>query len=241
MSHNLVTSHSLLQDALEQLVPEESLSNAQSHFNQIEIVKNLLESKKQNFAESVLLITKRVIDLQAQIEGFKILSGTNKLDMGNHNIKKVLRNILYSFNDDFNRNNIELRWHIDFDLAEKYPLKIDYKKLNVALHHFFNNATKYTRPNSYIDITYDPINRILSFGMMSVKIEPNEVKDIFTLRFRGKNASKIQSGDGVGMYMVKKALDLLKANIEVEPNYSKHEEGINGVKYTFNSFIIKFS
>ena len=114
LSHNLITSHSLLQDALGQIVPEESLSNAENHIDQINIVKDILLKDNQGSAESILSISKRVVDLQAQIEGFKILSGNNKLDIGNHNIKKILQNILYPFYEDFNNNHVQIRWHIDY-------------------------------------------------------------------------------------------------------------------------------
>ena len=240
LSHNLVTSHSLLQDALEQIVPEESLATAENHSVQIEIVKKLLDADKRNSAESVLVIAKRVVDLQAQIEGFKILSGNNKLDIGNHNIKKVLHNILYPFYEDFNKNNIEVRWHIKHEIKDENTIRTDYKVLNVALHHLLNNASKYVLPYSYIDICYNPEEKTLSFEMISIRIERDELKKIFDLRFRGRNVLDSEPGEGVGKYMVKKALDLLNADIIVEPNYSISQEGLNGTKYNFNKFVIKF-
>ena len=77
--------------------------------------------------------------------------------------------------------------------------------------------------------------------MMSIRIEPDELEDIFELRYRGKNVRNIEAGDGVGMYMVKKSLDLLKAVMLVEPNYKVEKKDMQSNRYTLNKFTIKFS
>lgn len=240
LSHNLITSYSLLQDALGRIIPEEGLAKAENHAEQINIVEKILNSNQQLSAEALLAVVKRVADLQAQIGGLKILSGNNRLDLGNHNIKKVLQNIIFPFYEDFKKNNITIRWRIDYDLAELHQIKTDYKILNVALHQLLNNAVKYTMPYSHIDISFDDDERRLIFDMDSIKIEPDEIDRIFELRYRGKNVKKIDAGEGIGMYMAKKALDLLNVTILVHPKYENEQADILQNKYTRNKFILVF-
>lgn len=240
LSHNLITSHSLLQDAVWRIIPEVSLVDAENHSSQIDIVKKLLEANQQKSAESILAIVKRVVDLQAQIEGFKILSGNVHLDFGNHNIKKVLQNIIYPFYEDFRKNNINIRWYIDYDKSEINPIKTDYKILNVALHHILNNAVKYIMPYSYLSISFDNDTKTLTFEMISLRIEPYELDKIFEFKYRGKNVKKIDAGEGIGMYMVKKALNLVGAKILINPDYDKEQADVYNNKYVLNKFLIIF-
>src|SRR3989344_434365 len=101
LSHNFITNQSLLQDAIERVIPEKSLARAENHQEQIEIIKNIIENDKQQTAKSFLSVIKRVNDAQAQLEGLKLLNGDVKLDFGSHNIKTVLENIIYPFYSDF--------------------------------------------------------------------------------------------------------------------------------------------
>ena len=238
-SHNLITTHSRLQDAVESVIPERSLASAQDHAEQIIIVKTLLEEDISHAAEALLNIVKRVVDLQAQIEGFKILSGGRKLDIGEHNILKVLQNIIHPFYADLLSNNVSIKWHIDPALAELKQIKTDYKALNVILHHLLTNAVKYTKPYSCIDINFDFGELELSLSMKSIRIEQDELLKIFEMTYRGGNVPAGFAGEGVGMYVVKRAADFLHLSISVQPDYSAHNDETDGVRYCPNTFILK--
>jgi light-regulated signal transduction histidine kinase (bacteriophytochrome) len=239
-SHNLITAHSLLQDTIEKIIPEFTLVNAENYYEQVNIVKNILIKDQQTASEGFLSIIKRSVDIQAQIEGLKILSGTKQINIGKHNIDKALKNIVHPFYDDFNKRNIEIKYHIDFDDADDNPLETDYKILNMALHHILNNAIKYTLPYTPLHIGFDSKTRTLYFEMMSVKIENDEIDKIIELGYRGRNIDKNDPGEGVGMYMVKKALDLINATIKIESDHNTETKDIFNKKYTKNKFLINF-
>ncbi len=240
LSHNLITTHAHLQDIVENIVPAEKLAQAKDHFAQLEIAKNYLIEDTEASADALLGVIKRVVDLQAQIEGFKILSKQRKLDLGDHNILKVLENIIHPFYQDFLSNNIDIKWHIDSSITEKYKLRTDFKVINVILHHLLTNAVKYTRPYSCIDINYYPENRELVFSMRSIRIEQDEIEKIFDLQYCGKNVPQSLAGEGVGMYMVRKAADLIGIQVKVQPDFQARIEEIESVKYTPNKFKLKF-
>mgnify|MGYP001558524739 CR=1 FL=1 len=239
-SHNLITAHARLQDAVESIVPEESLASAEDHFAQISIAQQFIQKDTSRSADAFLNILKRVVDLQAQIEGFKILSGDRKLDIGDHNILKVLQNIIHPFYLELLSNHVNIRWQFDHDFAEINKIRTDYKVLNVILHHLLTNATKYTKPYSVIEIDFNIERSELTFSMRSVRIEWDELQRIFELGYTGKNVPVALAGEGVGMYMAQKACDLLGLKVLVEPDYSAHiDQTDDGTKYSPNKFILK--
>jgi signal transduction histidine kinase len=238
LSHNLITSHGKIQGEIESVVLE-PLTKYKTHLEQKDKIKQLILSDIENAAESMLQISKRVIDMQAQIQGFRMLSEAIKLDQGQHNIKRLLLNILYPFYQDFDEAYVNIHVNIDDEIAENNSIVLDYKIFNVVLHHFLNNAVKYTKPHSKILIYYLPEERGIVFSMDSVKIEKDELKTIFNLGVSGKHAGNL-AGDGVGMYMIKKGLTIMGGKIEIEPDYRNHSN-VDGIEYVRNVFKIFLS
>jgi signal transduction histidine kinase len=74
--------------------------------------------------------------------------------------------------------------------------------------------------------------------MVSISIDPDEEEAIFIENIRGKNV-KDSDGTGIGMYIAKKALKFMKANIYARNN--GHLCEIEGIKYSRNVFTIEFS
>lgn len=238
-SHNLITTHSRLQDEIESIVPENKLARATNYREQIEFVKESVVSDINDVSESIFEIAKRIIDLQAQITGFKVLSGEIKPDIYPQNIKKVLQNIIYPYYDDFKKREIDIKLWIKEEDAMLSFISLDYKLFNIALHHFLNNAVKYGLPKSYIKILYDPKNKCVSFDMMSLKIDENEKDNLFKLNISGKNAQGL-AGEGIGMYMIKKSMDLLNARLEIDIG-SRNEVTFQDRIYNRNIFNFNFN
>lgn len=236
LRHNLVTTHTKLQGEVESVVPESELMRCEQHSDQIDLVKKSILSNTENTVDAFLEIIKRVVDLQAQIKGFEILEGEVDLDIGIHNIKRVLLNILYPYYEEFKKVNVSIYINIPSDSSDQYSINIDYQIFNIAMHHFLNNIIKYAKPYSKVTISFDESSRILKFSMLSIKINKDELKSIFELRTSGKNVGEL-AGDGVGMYMVKKALFLLNSRIEILPDYHEYET-IQNIPYVRNNFLI---
>ena len=233
-SHNLITAHAKLQGEIESVISGRELSRCKTHQEQLNKAITAVSTDIDGTSNSILQMMNRVVDLQAQIEGMKMLSGNFKLDFGYHNIKKVLLNILYSFYEDFENIGVDVRMHISDDLAEKNQVRLDYKIFNVALHHFFNNAVKYIEQYSKIDITFNKKSQVLEFRMWSTKIDKDELMEIRRLGVSGRNAGK-NAGYGVGMYMIDKSLELLGGRFEIHSDWQKHKV-VNETQYTLNSF-----
>ncbi len=238
LRHNLVTTHTKLQGEVGSVVSESELMKCEQHSDQVDFVKKSILSDTQKTTDAFLEIVKRVVDLQAQIKGFEMLEGKVDLDIGTHNIRKILLNILYPFYKELKEANISIYVNIPTDTSEIYSIQCDYQVFNIAMHHFINNIIKYAKPYSKVSITFNQDQKTLMFSMLSIKINKEELKTIFDLKISGKNVGEL-AGDGVGMYMVKKSLNLLGASMEVSPNYNEHETA-QDIHYIRNNFIIYF-
>ncbi len=232
--HNLVTTHAQLQGEIESIIPEVSLIDAENHSQQLAIAREAVRKNPGVAAEALLEILKRTGDLQAQIHGLRILTNDVAPDFAVHNIEKVLFRIIQPFLEKFHEANLDIRVHAKN--AEERKVVLDYRLFNVAMHQFLSNAIKYAKPNSYIDITFDIETTELQMTMISVQIEPGELEKIFEFGESGINARAF-SGDGIGMYMIKKALEIMNTEMKIFPDPA-YQENIYGVPYCKNIFTI---
>lgn len=118
----------------------------------------------------------------------------------------------------------------------------DYESVGVALHHLFLNAVKYSMNDTPLHIKFpceDGIPRI-ELEMISLPIEQNEIESLYDEGYSGKAARKLSlSGDGSGMGIAKKLLQLNGAKITVVaglPEFSRL-----GTEYARNKFTVEFA
>lgn len=189
-------------------------------------------------ADIICYLNKRVAEIDAHIEGFDVLYMGDQLDVNleSVNIKKVLLSICAPFLADFSKKGVDINFIIKDIYANENKIKLDYKMFNLAFCNFFDNAIKYSKPYTPIQITFIKNDNlfILEISMMSLRIDQDELNLIFDEGYSGKNAT-YDAGDGIGMSVMKKALALTGMNIEVFPDYSE-SENIGGKKYVKNIF-----
>jgi K+-sensing histidine kinase KdpD len=132
------------------------------------------------------------------------------LDFKHYPIRNVLLNVLHTFFVYFTNNGIYVE--VDEYFNEVY---FDYETIQVAIYHLIENASKYTKPNSIVQIKFEESKTDLKviFDMMSVHIEPTEKDQIFNEGFSGSNAKKMmKNGDGIGMWRIKQMMELNKGS-----------------------------
>jgi PAS domain S-box-containing protein len=103
-----------------------------------------------------------------------------------------------------------------------YILKSDPHIIKNILYNLVSNAIKYTPENKTIEITAEKNNEniILSVKDEGIGIPEKEQKNLFQRFFRAENAANIK-GTGLGLYITKKYLDLLKGTISFESKENK--------------------
>jgi hypothetical protein len=100
-----------------------------------------------------------------------------------------------------------------------------------------NNVAKYALYDSKVETYYesDTDGFSLTFDMLSCRIEKSEIRTIFDEGVSGVHATS--PGDGIGMYVIRKALSLNGMSMDILPNYAESIQNVEG-KYTRNKFII---
>lgn len=239
-SHTLKNIQGQMKQKMESLISEKVTTHSYGYDEFKDKVKEEITSDLDLTAEVVCYLNKRIFDINAHIECFDILSLDGKGDYNfiEHNIKKLLLRIFQPFFEDLKQKEVDVKFLIKDEYAKKNKVVLDYKTFNLAMYNFFDNAVKYTKPNSEISITFEKNSKNfqIKIGMMSLRIEREEIEKIFEEGYSGENA-KNEAGDGIGMFTAKEALRLNNLDIKVAPNYSKSVV-LNGNKYIDNTFLI---
>ena len=200
-------------------------------------------------ANDICQMSHRARDLDAQIETLRIISGyaDNTGSFLSTDIKKALYRLTNPFVDELIKRDITIDIQISNNEAARNKIKLVHSFFNASIWHLFDNANKYALSGSTIVVTVDfnSTPKKLFIKMISITIEKYEENTIFLENRQGKNVKKLddsgiaQDGVGIGLFIVRKALSLMKASIFVERGEFVKEEG--GYPYNKNSFIISFN
>jgi PAS domain S-box-containing protein len=119
--------------------------------------------------------------------------------------------------DNFSKMNTSLNI-----VNESVPFKCDVLLLKIIFSNIVSNAYKYFNPlkPSYLKIKVEitPVNAIITLRDNGIGIEKEHVKRVFDMFYRATEKSQ---GSGLGMYIVKQAVDKLRGTIEVKSTYGK--------------------
>lgn len=122
-----------------------------------------------------------------------------------------------------------------------HKVLIDYELINLAMGHFWNNATKYALPNSDISISFSPNGReiIVTITMTSLAIRPEEINSIFKMGESGFYAKRARlDGNGLGMYYIQECINRSHCSFTVIPGDSIKNK--NKGNYATNAFRFSF-
>lgn len=241
-SHTITTIQGQMTTKLEGIITRKQF-RSNSYLESIDKIKNLLIGKEDEISETLFYLDKRLFDMRNQIDGFNLLYANadflpRKEDYNPVNIKKVLLSIITPFLDQLRDNNIKL----DIDsISEKYAqenkVDINYRFFNLALYNFFDNVAKYAKENSNLKITFNKQGNgfYILFDMISRYIEDHEFSLIFEDGYSGKHSTG-KSGNGIGMFYTKKALNVTGLDIVLNSVTGVYSSG--GIQYSNNVFKI---
>ena len=121
---------------------------------------------------------------------------------------------------------------------------IDYETVRVALFHLFQNATKYTCPDTRIYIDFNRRDGFVEMttNMISLEITDEDMIRLYDEEYSGINArAQKLNGEGLGMGILRRALELNSCRIEIRRDISEfNRKTINRVPYVNNEFVITF-
>jgi len=121
------------------------------------------------------------------------------------------------------RNNKGLVYNYNFNAIRRF-VPIEMTLMTLICNNLIDNATKFSKPNSIIDINVEvDLDGKISFEIKDngIGIPENEIEMIFNSFYKASN-NKNYEGYGLGLFIVKKSLELLNGQITVT---SKLNEG----------------
>lgn len=241
-AHNLIKLQTRFKGNFNRLISDAARSRPFSELQ--DEVKRRIESNTLMAAQDVCQMSHRAVDLDAQIETLRIISGFAESAAPSSpikvNLQKTIHRLANPFVNELREKGVEINVNIPSTVSGDEKVMVVPELFNVAIWQLLDNASKYTLKDMPINIgaVLDSRPQILEITMTSVCIDNDELESIFLEGYKGHHSGK-KAGNGIGMFIVKKALGLMNAKISVR-NESFEEER-DGFKYCKHKFLIEFA
>lgn len=201
ISHELKTPLTLIQGPLEELMSTDFNSLSQSFF-----------TKRLHLIYSSA--SKLVFLLNQLLEFRRVEVGKMELKASAYNIVDFVKGISNAFQEMAIRKKIDFQ--VLFDVRQP-ELWFEPSKMDIIITNLLSNAFKYSGqpPVVKLDLTESEQEMILKVSNNGKGISEGEISRLFE-RFYQASGHKNYSGYGIGLYLVKRFVDLHRGQIEVE-------------------------
>lgn len=175
---------------------------------------NLSEEKRMEYAKGISESSRRLADMMSNIlklnrlENQQIYPQTTEFDLG-----EQLCECLLQYENVWEQSDIE----IDTDIADDVRVKADAELLNHVWNNLFSNAFKFTEAGGKVTVI---LTATEDYAIVKVKdtgcgISPEVGNRIFDKFYQGDTSHATQ-GNGLGLALVKRVIDILRGEISVE-------------------------
>lgn len=152
-----------------------------------------------------------------------VVSEINRpVELAPFNVKNLFYELKMNFDDKLNEKNIKLKIRNDI----KNKIISDKKILSEALSNIIENAISYscrekTEKEIIITSKVEDSTLVVNIYDNGIGIENNIIDDIYNIFFRG---TELSTGNGLGLFIVNKAIQRLNGKIEVHSTPTKFTE-----------------
>lgn len=169
------------------------------------------ETERSRVLEAELFRIEQYVDMVLQY--IRLGSGSNDLLIAEYSLDELIREAIRKFAPQFVAKRLRLSY-------EGTDLKVitDKKWFSCILEQLLSNAIKYT-PSGTIAVTLE--NGSLIISDTGIGIAPEDIPRIFEKGFTGENGRLEKRSSGLGLYLCKKASDLLQIPVTVESTVGK--------------------
>lgn len=182
--------------------------------------RNIKETVTPDQTRYLTKIERNVMRMISLINDFLSVS---KLEMGTFSTRMEDINLSEFFDsalDEFLEKITEKKLIIDrSDEPPQAYIKTDSRLFHIIVSNLVSNAVKYILPEGTLTLTYELRGESLRIvvGDTGIGIPAEELDKMFVKFFRASNAQAHQTeGTGLGLYVVKQSVEILKGNITVE-------------------------
>ena len=174
----------------------------------------LSEEKRIEYAKGVTDSSRRMADMMTnilklnRIENQQIYPKTEEFDLG-----EQICECLLQFENVWEKANIE----IETDIAENVKVKADSELLSHVWNNLFSNAFKFTEPGGTVSVslTATEHHAIVTIKDTGCGMSKEVGEHIFEKFYQG-DTSHTTRGNGLGLALVKRVVDIMQGEIGVE-------------------------
>lgn len=174
----------------------------------------LSEEKRIEYAKGVTDSSRRMADMMTNIlklnrlENQKIYPKAAEFDLG-----EQICECLLQYENVWEKANIE----IETDIAENVKVKADSELLSHVWNNLFSNAFKFTQSGGTVSVTLTATEHhaIVKVKDTGCGMNPDVGAHIFEKFYQGDTSHSAQ-GNGLGLALVKRVIDIMQGEISVE-------------------------
>lgn len=173
-----------------------------------------LTERQRKYIDRLLLSVHRMavlVDDFLRVSRFEL--GTFVPEYVSFNVKDVLDDVLLEQAARVDQKELVVKSFHDKDCE---IIVSDKNLVRMIMTNLFSNAVKYTKSKGTIHIGYKQKDDAIHISVVDngIGIPPSDQERIFSKLFRARNAVRdVPDGTGLGLYIVKEAVDVLKGRI----------------------------
>lgn len=180
---------------------------------------DLSEEQRIEYAKAVTESSRRLADLITNIlklnrlENQQIYPAAKKYNLG-----EQIAECLLNFESTWEKKEIE----IETDIEEEVFVESDDELLSLVWNNLFSNALKFTEPGGTVSVSLktDGAFAVVRVTDTGCGISPETGKHIFEKFYQGDTSHATQ-GNGLGLALVKRVVDIVSGDISVESDVGK--------------------
>lgn len=183
-----------------------------------------LDPDKNNLHSYLHMIEGRIKKLDEFINSMLNYGRVNRgeIKVTRINLRSVINTAIQQLENLENFKMVEVQLKIK---NEEIPFNNDALLVNIIASNIISNAYKYYNPEtkSFLKIRIDlsPVSASLSFKDNGIGIQQEHMDKIFNMFYRATDRSQ---GSGLGMYIVKQAVEKVDGNISIKSTYGEGTE-----------------
>ena len=179
----------------------------------------LPEDKRLEYARAITEQSRRLADLITNILKLNRLENQQIYpDKQTYNLGEQLAECLLNFENTWEKKEIE----IDTDIEEDVFVESDAELLTLVWNNLFSNALKFTEPGGTVSLQLKTDDRwaVVQVSDTGCGISPETGKHIFEKFYQGDTSHATQ-GNGLGLALVKRVVDIAGGDISVNSEVGK--------------------
>lgn len=180
---------------------------------------DLTEEKRIEYSKAITDSARRLSTLITNILKLNKLENQQIYPISKpYNLSEQLCGCLLDFEDKWEKKNIK----IETDITENIIINSDAEMLSIVWNNLFSNAIKFTDMNGKISVALKTEKGIASVSVSDTGcgMSPETGRHIFEKFYQGDTSHAV-NGNGLGLALVKRAVDIANCEISVKSELGK--------------------